>query len=110
MRSTMRPPADVSSTLGMRGGRRPAAFLAGAAFFAGGFRSGDFLLDVGLAWVGLAGVGLAAAALSAGGLSAGAPDVALRPDGALEARRAGVGLPGPPRLPEPCDAPDSAMA
>ena len=47
-------------------------------------------------------------------LSAGAPDVALRPEdeleGEFESRRAGVGLPGPPRLPEPCDAPDSAMA
>ena len=95
----MRPPAEVSSTLGMRGGRRPpAAFLAEGAFFAVGFRSDAFVLDA--------------------GLSADAPDVALRPEGvaeeepedALDSRRPGVGLPGPPRLPEPCDAPDSAMA
>lgn len=76
------------------------AFLAGADFFAGGFLSGAFLLGDGLAGVGL---GVTA-------LSADAPDVALRPDGTLDSRRAGVGLPGPPRLPEPCDAPDSAMA
>lgn len=109
MRSTTRPPADVSSTLGMRGGRRPpAAVLAEGAFFAVGFRSDAFVLDAGSPCAGLACVGL----------SADAPDVALRPEGvaeeepedALDSRRPGVGLPGPPRLPEPCDAPDSAMA
>ena len=45
-----------------------------------------------------------------------APEEEALPDGAFLAAdlpvagRAGVGLPGPPRLPEPFDAPDSAMA
>jgi hypothetical protein len=68
----------------MRGGRRPADLAA---------------LD--LAALDLAALDLAALDLAALGLDcAGLADEAFL----------GAGLPGPPGVPEPCDAPDSAMA